>query len=105
MRNLRNLVRRFFESEGGFGTSAELILMGTIVCIGIIAGLTTFRDQLVQELADAADAVSRLDQSYSYSGITIAGVGTVAGSTFSDAANAGGSGASCLSLTAPATGE
>ena len=33
--------------------------------IGIIVGLVTFRDQLVQELGDGAAAIGNLNQSYS----------------------------------------
>lgn len=84
---MKNLIRRFSICEQGSIASAELVLLGTIICIGLLAGLTTWRDQMSLELADAADAISELDHSYTYSGISIAGVGFVAGSTMVDAAD------------------
>ena len=74
---------QLWQDEAGFVISTELIFIATIVVIGMITGLATVRDQVVTELADVADAVSELDQSFSYSAIT-ATVGSVAGSTFND---------------------
>lgn len=116
---MKTLVRNFCRCEAGAVASAEVVLMATLVCLGLIAGLSTWRDQVLIEFADAADAVSELDQSYSYSGITIAGVGSIAGSTMVDGAdhceagssegeqadqNANG-GAQCVVLTIAPMGE
>lgn len=84
---MKTLLRNFCTCEAGSVASAELVLMATVICIGLIAGLTTFRDQVTLELADSADAISELDHSYSYSGITIAGVGFIAGSSMVDLAD------------------
>jgi Flp pilus assembly pilin Flp len=83
---------RFWSDEHGAVFSAELVLLSTIVCIGLITGLATFRDQAILELADAADAISELDHSSTFPGITIAGVGSVAGSSMTDGADAGEAG-------------
>ncbi len=64
------LLSRLWADEAGFVVSSELVLIATVMVIGLLAGLTTVRDQVVQELADVADAVSEIDQSYSFSGIT-----------------------------------
>lgn len=69
--------------DRGFVVSAELVLVATIVVIGLITGLVTVRDQVIQELADVADAISEVDQSYSYSGVT-AHAASTAGSIFDD---------------------
>lgn len=61
---------RLWQDEAGFIVSAELVLVATVVVIGMLVGLVTIRDQVVQELADVADAVSEVDQSYSFTGIT-----------------------------------
>ena len=76
-----------FYDESGFVVSTELILVTVILVIGIVVGQTTLRDQVVTEIADTADAVSALDQSYMYSEIVVATHGSVAGTTFSDAAD------------------
>ena len=80
---MKTMWGQLWRDEAGFVISSELIFIATIVVIGMITGLATVRDQVVTELADVADAVSELDQSFSYSAIT-ATVGSVAGSTFNE---------------------
>ncbi|MCO6457788.1 MAG: hypothetical protein J5I93_20985 [Pirellulaceae bacterium] len=63
-------VRRLWSDEAGFVVSTELAIIATILVIGMIVGLTTIRDQVVQELADVAGMISQLNQSYSFSAIT-----------------------------------
>ena len=75
--------RALWRDEAGFVVSTELVLIATIVVIGLIAGLTTVRDAVVTELADVADAISEVDQSYSYGGIS-AHCARTAGTTFLD---------------------
>jgi len=74
---------RFLSDDRGFLASSELVLIATIVVVGLITGLVTVRDQVIQELADVADAVSEFDHSYSFGAITTT-VGSVAGSLFID---------------------
>lgn len=64
------MLKKLWNDEAGFVVSTELILIATILVIGLIAGLTTVRDQVVQELGDTADAVSNINQSYSFSAVT-----------------------------------
>ncbi|HTN04488.1 Flp family type IVb pilin [Planctellipticum variicoloris] len=109
-----SLFARFMKEEAGFVVSSELVLIATIVVIGLIAGLTTLRDQVLQEIADVADAISEVNQSYSYSGVT-SHTGSTAGSVFVDTedfcdvdgnSNLGaGVAAQCITLTIPATAE
>jgi len=73
----------FWSSEAGFIVSAELVLVATVVVLGLLVGLTTIRDQVLQELADVADAVSEVDQSYSFTGMTGHAV-SVSGTRFND---------------------
>ena len=80
---MKTLVMRLWRDEVGFVVSTELILIATIVVIGLITGLTTVRDAVVHELADVADAVSEIDQSYEWGGIT-AHCARTAGSQFRD---------------------
>ena len=77
------LARRLWEDDLGFVVSAELILVATILVLGMIVGLVSLRDQVVQELGDVAAAFSQLNQSYSFSGIT-GHTSTTAGSQFID---------------------
>jgi hypothetical protein len=38
--------------------------MATLLALGVIVGLVTVRDQVVQQLGDIAAAIASLDQSY-----------------------------------------
>lgn len=80
---MKKFAMRLWRDEAGFVVSTELILIATIVVIGLITGLTTVRDAVVHELADVADAVSEIDQSYSWGAIT-AHCASTAGSEFVD---------------------
>lgn len=67
MLKLRNsLLFELLKDDRGVVYSSEYIIMTTIIGIGIIVGITTFRDQLVQEFGDAGVALEQLDQSYIY---------------------------------------
>jgi len=63
-----NTIRRFWRDRAGFVATTDLILISAIVVIGMIVGLVTFRNQVVQEFGDLSTAVGRLNQSYRYSG-------------------------------------
>lgn len=77
------MLRKLWSDEAGFIVSSELVLIATVLVIGMLAGLTTIRDQVVQELADVADAISEINQSYSFNGVTGHSAST-AGSVFLD---------------------
>jgi Flp pilus assembly pilin Flp len=112
---MNSLFRKLWRDEAGFVVSTELVLIATIVVIGLVAGLSTVRDQVVTELADVADAISALDQSYSWGAIT-AHCGSVSGSIFNDEedfCDTGADGAqgvangagTCITICSPATSE
>ena len=76
--------------------SIELVLTTTIVFLGSIVGLTSFRDAIVQEFGDVSAAASRLNHSYKITDVsfssTLGNVNVqyqVAGSGYSDSRNAG----------------
>ena len=48
--------------------SAELVLVATMLVIGMIVGLTSLRNQVVQELADLGAALCMISQGYEYTG-------------------------------------
>ena len=64
------ILSRLWSDENGFVVSSELTLIATIMVLGMIVGLSTIRNQVVQELGDVAAAISRLNQSYFYNGVT-----------------------------------
>lgn len=91
---VRSTARQLYEDECGVMWTMELILCATIMVIGGIVGLATYRDAIVQEFGDMAAAAAELDHSYSYSGHSNTGtIGkvdfdySVAGSRYQDLAN------------------
>jgi hypothetical protein len=107
------MLLRLWNDEVGFVISFELMLVATILVIGMIVGLVTIRDQLIQELGDVAAAIAGVNQSYSYSGIT-GHFSSTAGSNFVDRIDAcqnaitddpGGAEPMCIELDTPATPE
>ena len=109
------MASKLWMDEAGFIVSSELVLLATIVVIGIIAGMTTVRDQVVTELGDVADAISEVDQTYSYSGV-VGHSASTAGSSFNDefdfcelealgADQQGAAGTQCIVIGAPGLPE
>ena len=64
------MLRKFWSEETGAIVSAEIMLVATILVIGVIVGLKSVRDSVVTELADVAQAIANVNQSYSYSGVS-----------------------------------
>jgi len=106
-----NMLTNFWNDEAGFVVSSELVLIGTILVLGVVVGLATVRDQVVQELGDLALAISNINQSYSFSGVT-GHTSSTAGSLFSDtldfcdtSVDAPGSAPACIIVTITASAE
>lgn len=69
-RDASNLLSRLWRDDAGVILSAEIVLVGTILVIGMIVGLVEMQYAVVGELSDVGDAIGNLDQSYTISGIT-----------------------------------
>ena len=84
-------IKRLWLDEQAFVASMDLILISTILVLGLVVGLVSLRDQIVQEFGDMAVALGNLNQSYSFAAVTIAdpvnGDTVVAGSSFIDQAD------------------
>ena len=84
-----NMLRRFREDEQGVIISAELVLVGTILIMGMIVGLVELQTSMVAELSDLGNAIGNVDQSYRTPGITShktsgAVMAQTTGATFND---------------------
>ena len=100
-------LKSLYNDEAGFVVSSELVIIATLVVIGLIAGLSTVRDQVIGELVDIADAVSSVNHSYQFSGITShsgssAGTAFLDRPDFCDDANPGGTFGHCVATLAAA---
>lgn len=63
------MLKSIWNDEAGVVISAELVLIGTILVIGMIVGLVELQCAVVGELSDLGDAIGNLDQSYVTSGL------------------------------------
>lgn len=80
---MRNLAQRLWQDDAGFVVSTELVLVATLLVIGITVGQATLRDAVISELADTADAINQINQSYSFTAVT-GHSSSVSGTTFTD---------------------
>ncbi|MCA9062968.1 MAG: hypothetical protein KDA96_07910 [Planctomycetaceae bacterium] len=63
------MLKTLWSDEYGVLISAELVLVGTILVLGMIVGLVELQCGVVAELSDLGDAIGNLDQGYKVSGI------------------------------------
>ncbi len=63
------VLHQIWKDEAGFVVSTELVLIATILVIGMVVGLATVRNAVVQELGDVAMAIGNINQSYTYTGV------------------------------------
>jgi hypothetical protein len=78
---------RLLRDESGLVITAELIMIITIAVISLSAGWGAVSQMLASELADVANAVGSLDQSFNYRGISAPGHASCSGSGFNDSSN------------------
>jgi hypothetical protein len=78
-----NVILRLWDDEAGFIISTELMIVAVALVLGLLVGVVSIRNQMVQELADSASAISEFNQSFRFSAITGHNAST-AGSDFFD---------------------
>ena len=59
-------LKNLLDDENGFVVSSELILIMTVVCLGMVVGLTEVSYAVTGELVDVANAYNRLNQGRRY---------------------------------------
>ncbi len=62
------ILKRLWRDQRGVVNTTDVILMTAILAIGMIVGLVSLRNQVVQELTDVSSAIGFLNQGYSYEG-------------------------------------
>jgi len=82
-RALVRLVREFLRQDAGAFYAVELVLIGSIACIGLVVGLAEYRNSLVQEYGDVSGAIAHLDQSFTFT-LTASSGSPASTSTYSD---------------------
>lgn len=104
---------RLWNEEAGAIISAEIMLVATILVLGVIVGLKSVRDSAVTELADVGQAISNINQSYCFSGVTGHGAHGGGSGHFQDSGDFcdtngtpyGGQESKCVSVAGYAHGE
>lgn len=102
------IVKQLWHDDAGFVVSTELILVATILVIGLIVGLSTVRNSVVNELSDVAAAFDNVSQGVGVKGVrghgsAVAGWKFIDQLDFCNATTDGGSGnvAACIVHQAP----
>ena len=81
-----NILNALKNDENGFIVSAELVLVGTIVVLGMIVGLTELSYGVNEELEDLGSAIGSINQTYYYT-LASGHKGAAVGSMFLDFAD------------------
>jgi hypothetical protein len=66
---MNSLMVRLWNDDAGYLLSAESVFLFTIVVLGLLTGWVAIRNSVVSELTEVSNAISSLDQAYSYSGL------------------------------------
>lgn len=95
---VRRVLAGFLRQDSGAFHSVELVLIGTIACIGLVVGLAEYRNSVVQEYGDVSGAIAHLDQSFSFT-LTASSGGAARTSSYSDAMVYSSSNANGITVT------
>lgn len=97
---LTRLVKQFVQQDAAAFYSVELVLIGSIACIGLVVGLAEYRNSLVQEYGDVSGAIAHLDQSFSFT-LTASSGAPASTSSYSDTMVYAGGDANGITVNTP----
>ena len=80
---MRQLMLRMWQDDSGALIATEWVIVATILVLSLVVGLKAVESAVEGELIDFANAVSSLNQSYSFGGSSGC-CASVAGSAFSN---------------------
>lgn len=86
---MKTLILKLWADEAGFLISGELVLVGTIMVLGVVVGLSEVSHAINSELEDVACAFGSVNQSYRYGGLFGRGKGSNRGSGYGDSSDNG----------------
>jgi hypothetical protein len=77
------MLKTLWNDESGVILSAEIVLVGTILVLGMIVGLVELQCSIIGELSDLSSAFGNFDQSFQVSGFASSkGVGQFKARTY-----------------------
>ncbi len=68
-----NLLKSLRQDEHGVILSAEIVIVGTVLVLGVMTGMACLQKSVNNELGDFARAIDSIDQTYAFSGHRKAG--------------------------------
>lgn len=102
LRTARNLLKQLTVCEQGAMQVTEYLLMGTVIALGVLVGLVSYRNSITLEYGDIAAAFDSLDQSYEYQFTDfVGGTATTRSPVFYDDTD-GTNQSNTISVTSPA---
>lgn len=84
---MKTLLLKLWSDEAGFLISGELVLVGTILVLGVVVGLSEVSHAINQELEDVASAFGSVNQSYRYGGLFGRDKGSRHGGRYNDSSD------------------
>ena len=63
------MIKKLWSDEAGVILSAEIVLVGTILVVGMVVGLVELQSSVVDELNDLGEAIGAINQGYSTASI------------------------------------
>ena len=101
---MTRLLRRLWQDDGGALIATEWVFVATILVLSLVVGLKAVESAVEGELIDFANAVSSLNQSYSFGGSSGC-CASAAGSAFTETTRRSFSFSGCVAApTLAATG-
>lgn len=70
MNTIKRMATAFLRNEHGFIITSEFLLIGTVTVLGLIVGISNVRNSLLFELQEIGAVIAKLNQSYSYTGVS-----------------------------------
>ncbi|HKI30709.1 MAG TPA: hypothetical protein VKA46_02370 [Gemmataceae bacterium] len=84
---MSRLLRKLWSDDCGALLASEFLFLFSMLVVGTVTGMTAMRQALVSEMVESGNALLALNQSYSFSGVSVAGVASTAGSSAVDQTN------------------
>lgn len=70
MKLITNIFSSFLHDEDGFIITSEFLLIGTVAVLGLLVGIQNIRNSLLYEIEELGAVIGKLNQSYSFAGIS-----------------------------------
>lgn len=70
MTTIKQMAAAFLRNEHGFIITSEFLLSGTVTVLGLLVGISNIRNSVLHELQEIGAVIGKLNQSYTYTGVS-----------------------------------